>query len=208
LLKPLPIVLMIFHLYRSGSGRKHLILINTGLAICLVGDVLLMSKEMSYFNIGTCFFMVGHTFYIFGFRIGRVTRSLGEKYVVLRKYAFAILLFLVFVNVFTLWDKLPYKLLYGLYALILGIEAMVTLARYETTSEQSFNSILYGVLLFAISDNILGFLKFNHIRTDVGRCVIMLTYYGAQFFIMKGAIAHHRLEEEGEGVRGERMKVK
>lgn len=44
-----------------------------------------------------------------------------------------------------------------------------------------------------ISDNLLAFLKFNEIKTDEGRAIIMLTYYGAQYFIMHGALHQRNL---------------
>jgi hypothetical protein len=48
-------------------------------------------------------------------------------------------------------------------------------------------------MFFVISDNLLAFLKFNAIKTDLGRAIIMLTYYGAQYFIMHGALHQSNL---------------
>ena len=50
--------------------------------------------------------------------------------------------------------------------------------------------------LFAVSDNLLAFLKFNGIKTDSGRFLIMLTYYGSQYFIMHGALHQSNLQYE------------
>ena len=51
-------------------------------------------------------------------------------------------------------------------------------------------------MLFSVSDNLLGFLKFNAIKTDLGRSIIMLTYYAAQYFIMHGALHQSNLKYE------------
>ena len=50
--------------------------------------------------------------------------------------------------------------------------------------------------LFAVSDNMLAFFKFNQIKTDSGRFLIMLTYYGSQYFIMHGALHQSNLQYE------------
>lgn len=52
------------------------------------------------------------------------------------------------------------------------------------------------MVLFAVSDNLLGFLKFNEIKSDLGRAMIMLTYYGAQYFIMHGSLHQSNLQHE------------
>lgn len=89
-----------------------------------------MSNEMSSFMIGTGFFMVGHIFYIIAFRMGDEIRYLKKKIRYLRKFAYVVICFLLFVNIYTLWDKFPNKTLYVLYAIILAVEAIVTLQRY------------------------------------------------------------------------------
>ena len=52
------------------------------------------------------------------------------------------------------------------------------------------------MVLFSVSDNMLAFLKFNAIKTDLGRSIIMLTYYSAQYFIMHGALHQSNLKYE------------
>lgn len=70
---------------------------------------------------------------------------------------------------------------------------MNCLARYERTVNSSFYFVVLGIVLFTVSDNLLGFLKFNQIKTDLGRAVIMLTYYSAQYFLMHGALHQSNL---------------
>lgn len=72
--------------------------------------------------------------------------------------------------------------------------AIFAVRRYSRTTTYSFWYILIGSLLFGISDNLLGFLKFNHIKTNFGRMIIMLTYYSAQFLIMHGSLQHSNLQ--------------
>lgn len=63
------------------------------------------------------------------------------------------------------------------------------------------------MLLFTISDNLLGFLKFNQIKTDLGRAIIMLTYYAAQYFLMHGALHQSNLIFEINKFQENRSKV-
>lgn len=68
------------------------------------------------------------------------------------------------------------------------------LSRYEITTPNSFYFTMIGVILFAVSDNVFGYLKFNQIKTDIGRAFVMLTYYSAQYFIMHGSLHQSNLQ--------------
>jgi uncharacterized membrane protein YhhN len=72
MLKPVPIVMMIMYVHQKNSARKHLVprLIEVGLAISLIGDILLMFNGIEEFMIGTGFFLIAHIFYVVGFNIG------------------------------------------------------------------------------------------------------------------------------------------
>ena len=72
MLKPLPIMLMIYYIGSKNSPRDHLMprFIMIGLCFSLIGDCFLMVNEMSSFITGTLFFMVAHTLYIVAFMMG------------------------------------------------------------------------------------------------------------------------------------------
>lgn len=80
LIKPLPIVLMIIYLYEKSSNRNHLVpkLVIMGLALSLVGDVLLMFDEDDAFIVGTAFFLVAHIVYMIAMGMGEEIRSLSS----------------------------------------------------------------------------------------------------------------------------------
>ena len=80
MLKPLPVMLMIYYIHSKNSPRDHLMprFIEVGLFFSLVGDVFLMSNEDSSFIIGTVFFMVAHLVYIIGFRMGEEVKELSS----------------------------------------------------------------------------------------------------------------------------------
>lgn len=170
--------------------------VEIGLVFSLMGDLFLMSNEMSSFVVGTAFFVIAHILYVFAFRMGEEIKDISSEFKLLRWGAYLIICLMLVGNLYTLWDKLPARPLYVIYSIVLAIEAVVTLARYEYACRPSFFFIMIGVGLFAVSDNLLGFLKFNAIKTDLGRFVIMLTYYGAQYFIMHGALHQSNLQYE------------
>ena len=72
MLKPLPVILMIYYIHSKNSPRDHLMprFVEVGLVFSLVGDVLLMVNEDTSFLMGTLAFMIAHVFYIFSFRMG------------------------------------------------------------------------------------------------------------------------------------------
>ena len=72
MLKPLPIMLMIYYIGSKNSPRDHLMprFVMIGLCFSLIGDCFLMVNEMSSFITGTLFFMVAHTLYIIAFMMG------------------------------------------------------------------------------------------------------------------------------------------
>jgi hypothetical protein len=84
--------------------------------------------------------------------------------------------------------------LFAFYGAILALMSISSVSRFEKTTPSSFNFILLGAILFGISDNLLGFLKFNQMQSDLGRTVIMFTYYAAQYFIMHGSLHQSNLQ--------------
>lgn len=65
-------IMMIMYLHNKNSVRQHLVpnLVEAGLVVSLVGDVLLMSNEIESFVIGTGFFLIAHICYIVAFNLG------------------------------------------------------------------------------------------------------------------------------------------
>jgi len=131
--------------------------------------------------------------YIVAFRLGETLRDLEVMYQKSRKIIYILLLKIAGINVYLYWDKFPNRVLFTIYTFILAIEMIFVLWRYEQTTRSSFYFILIGASLFAISDNLLAYLKFNTIKTDLGRGIIMITYYSAQYFIMHGALHQSNL---------------
>ena len=89
---------------------------------------------------------------------------------------------------------MPDRVLFPLYGFVLCLMNVFSVQRYEKTNASSYKLIVLGAVLFAISDNMLGFLKFNKIYSDLGRAGVMLFYYGGQYLLMHGGIKHSSLQ--------------
>ena len=107
-----------------------------------------------------------------------------------------ILFGLFLISVYELFDKMPNPLLFTTYGSTIAFMTIFALRRYKRTNCLSYKYIAAGAFLFSCSDTILANLKFNGIQTDLGRAIIMITYYLAQYCLMYGSIAHDNLEIE------------
>jgi uncharacterized membrane protein YhhN len=125
-------IMMIIYLHNKNSGRQHLVpnLVQAGLVMSLVGDVLLMSKEISSFIIGTGFFLIAHIFYIVAFSIGDEIRYIQPHYKWLRKGLYFIAFALCMGNLFMTIDLMPNKIIFPLYGVVLALMVSSALKRY------------------------------------------------------------------------------
>ena len=196
LLKPVPIILMIIYISGKNAQRDHLVptLIKGGLYLSLIGDIFLMFSEISAFMVGTGFFLVAHVLYCIAFTIGDPVREATMSNNLIRKGISLVLIGLFFYNVYDLWDKFPNRVLFISYAFTLLLMNLLSINRYGKTTPYSFWFMAIGAVCFGLSDNLLGFLKFNHIRSHVGRAGVMLLYYSAQYLLMHGAMHHSNLQ--------------
>ena len=132
LLKPVPIVLMIAYIHYKNRQRQHLVpsLIELGIAICLVGDLLLMSNELSSFIMGTAVFFFGHLFYIAAFLIGTRVRKLRAGLRWWRRVGYLAVMGLLANNIYMLWDLFPNKVIYVGYGAVLALQVCAAVSRY------------------------------------------------------------------------------
>ena len=98
-------VLMIIYIHSKNSSRQHLIpsLVELGLVLSLVGDVMLMFDEDSAFMIGTLFFAAGHIVYIIAFRMGGVVKEIATQLKIMRIGVYLLISGLTTLNIFLLW---------------------------------------------------------------------------------------------------------
>lgn len=123
MLKPLPMILMLYYIHSKNSPRDHLMprFIEVGLFFSLIGDLFLMSNEDSSFVIGTVFFMIAHTIYIVAFRMGEEIKELVGEFRIIRWGAYVVIVTLMFGTIYGLWDKFINKPVFTIYIVVLAI---------------------------------------------------------------------------------------
>jgi len=156
----------------------------------LFGDSFLMFTDngMLYFIFGLASFFIAQISYIFLFR-QTIKIADGEPF--LRKNSLYLNGYIMygFVIYILLFNHLDIVLKIVVFIYMLALLGMSTMAlnRFKTVSSQSFFFVLYGSILFVISDTLIALDKFlMPIPND--RLFVMSTYMAAQFLIMKGIL--------------------
>lgn len=187
--KPLiTISLMLFTYFTIKRKSRFTNKIITGLFFSLLGDVFLMFTHIDelYFVLGLGAFLIAHLFYISAFYLDSTNKIEVEKRYVLP-------IFLVF-GFFCMTFYLLLRPNLGnmnipvlVYSFTITMMAIMASLRYGKTNSKSFNWILFGAILFVVSDSVLAYNKFVE-RMEIGDLVIMSTYMLAQFFITMGTV--------------------
>jgi uncharacterized membrane protein YhhN len=184
LLKPLPIIILIFLAERRTPQERFFFY---GLLASLGGDLCLMSRDMYIFQFGTFLFLLAHVLYIrvfvFDISESNLRRLKKKRHITLLAFITFILTLLVF-NLNELWNKTPNLPLYLIYGVVLSGMAITSCLRSHLDS--SYWLVLAGALCFGISDNTLAYFKFNNIKSEAAAAFIMATYYAAQCLMWEG----------------------
>lgn len=192
MLKPFPMIIMIIYISGKTIHRDRMVLefVRGGLIMSLFGDILLMANGDIIFMVGTGCFFVGHVLYCLAFAIGTHTRDSSIKNKIIRASVVVVILIGFLINMYFLWDVMPNRILFPLYGFVLCLMNIFAIQRFEKTASFSYQIVITGALLFSISDNLLGVLKFRGIHSYLGSAIIMSSYFAGQYFLMQGAILH------------------
>lgn len=166
------------------------------LVFSFLGDTLLMfeSRNSMYFMPGLAAFLVAHIFYILAYRQHRTDESEAQLYGVQKvRLAFPVILAGTGLIVILYPTLGALKIPVMLYALVLTVMVLNALFRYGRTPAKSFWLVFGGALLFMFSDALLAINKFLSPISNA-HFWIMLTYIGAQLFLVRGLIAHSKFQ--------------
>jgi uncharacterized membrane protein YhhN len=148
------------------------------------GDVLLMfvPKNEIFFLLGLASFLIAHIFYIIFFHHVRVRENVKSNpwlLVIVVVYYAALISWL---SPFLGDMKLPVRI----YGIIISIMLMLAMHMLSIRNKIAGKWMMWGALLFVISDSVLAINKFYEPFKTAG-IIIMLTYGMAQLFIVIGA---------------------
>jgi len=166
-------------------------LIILGLIFSLLGDVLLMIREVDLFIPGLLSFLTAQILYSIAFLFQR-NSSQSKRYFlsVILGFTLFYAVFMIFIqnHVLKLEDAKvlsPAVFIYGAVICFMGISAAL---RKGQVSARSFIFIFFGALFFITSDAILATSKFTEIALPYPNFLVMSTYVLAQLGIVLGAV--------------------
>jgi uncharacterized membrane protein YhhN len=157
------------------------------------GDVLLMfePKNKIFFLMGLSSFLLAHIFYIVFFYLVRVKEKIkANPWMVL-----AVLIY--YGGLITLLS--PYladmKIPVLVYGVVISFMFMLAMHMLFINNKTAGKWMMFGALLFVMSDSVLAINKFYQSFEMAGIC-IMLTYGLAQLFIVEGAVKYINLQND------------
>lgn len=187
--KPLiTISLMLFLAYQTQMKGRFAKRVFAGLLFGLVGDCFLMFQNVnpSFFLFGLASFLIGHLLYISAFYLDYIWNSRIEK----GYTRWALAIFGVFCVAFYLYLR-PYlaemKIPVMAYAFVISLMGIMAANRKGRVNSLSFKLIMWGAVLFIVSDSVLAFNRFVATFENAG-LVVMATYMLAQYLIAMGAV--------------------
>lgn len=180
----------IYHWLRTRkNSNPFTFFILLGLVMSVFGDSFLMFQNHGnhFFLLGLGSFLFTHLFYIIAF----LKYPSDKKGLVQRQpiWIIPVLIFLIW-NTWFLWDGLSNSLKFPVvfYSFVISGMLICVLNLNGKMSLKSFQTILFGAILFMFSDTIIGLSKFGSEIFQDARMLIMPTYIFGQYLIVRGAI--------------------
>lgn len=187
LLMPALVVYFLFQTKQMQSAFKKWILL--ALFFSWAGDVLLMFQEdgPNFFLFGLSAFLLAHIFYIIFFNGVRVKEKIRIDFklllVVLTYYA--VLISLLFNHLGSM--QIPVMA----YGIVISSMFLLSMHMMFIKNKEAGKGMMFGALLFVLSDSLLAINKFYQ-PFQLAGAVVILTYGMAQLFIVYGAIKYIR----------------
>ena len=192
--KPFLLIWLGIYFYVNTGNLKRDIFIYLAFLFSWAGDMFLMFAHLNglFFNAGVGGFFLAQLAYIKIYTDNIKSDNKGlvfDKPVWLIPFALylAIILFLILGNL-----KGPMIPIIVIYSISLILMSVFALNRKGLVNKKSFKLVFTGSLLFVLSDSMIAINRF-YTEFQASAFLIMLTYFLAQYLIMKGLI-----EEKGK----------
>lgn len=190
--KPLlmPVLLVYFRKVMKGPVNLSFVLAVFALLFSWFGDVALMYVAQAdwFFLLGLGAFAVAQTLYFFSFKNAK-TQDGGDNFAPIQ-HVFNVIPFAVFAIglLYTLWPFLDgLKIPVTIYATLICTMALGAVYRNGRTNTESFNQVIFGAILFILSDSLIAINKF-YAPMENASIWIMGTYILAQWNIINGLL--------------------
>jgi uncharacterized membrane protein YhhN len=157
------------------------------------GDIILMfqDKQELFFLLGLGSFLLAHVFYIVFFHNIRVKENVKSNILLLLPVVIYYAFLISWLSPYLGDKKIPVRI----YGIVISFMLLLALHMMFIKNKTAGRLMLFGALLFVISDSILAINKFYESFEAAG-ILIMLSYGLAQLFIVQGAIKYIRERTE------------
>lgn len=184
---PLLLIFFVLSLAKSHRHTPYFALICVSLVFACLGDVFLLDKSnKTLFLLGLVAFLLMHVCYIvIFFKLRKSNYVATHKYWIPVVYTYAIVLLAI------LWSNLGTLLVpVGLYATVAATMVLLAINLKQSYTASSTSLIIWGALIFVISDGILGIANFApHITFPVHTAMLIgPTYLLAQLLLILGFV--------------------
>ncbi|MEX0811602.1 MAG: lysoplasmalogenase [Chitinophagales bacterium] len=188
LLMPL---LLIYYLLRSKDVSKHKTdyLLISALFFSWLGDLALLKghSETNFFIYGLLAFLAAHIFYSISFYKDLSRTAITSLVVSKPHFALPFAVFSILFIYFLLPGLGDMKAPVMLYTLVITSMLIFALNRWKKVSTKSFYFVMFGTILFFMSDAMIAYNKFYQVF-EHERIAIMSTYIFGQWFIVEGIL--------------------
>lgn len=188
--KPLLMILLGWYFWSNRPINRFTTLILIGLFFSFLGDVLLLFRtgetgQTYFFLLGLASFLVTQLCY------ARAFWGYSKQQGFLQQRPLIAVPFIVYLvgNIAFLWGDLPvaFRLPVVAYSTIITLMAISCCNLYGTIPNGIFITLMAGVLLFVLSDTLIGISSFK-MKLPYAGFFIMSTYIVAQYLIVKGSL--------------------
>lgn len=187
-LKPLLIPFLISIVAISDKFSTQRILL-FALFFSWIGDVLLLFADQHslFFIGGLVSFLIAHLVYIFLFQ---KQTKINNNTIYLR-FIPVVVIYLLGI-LYVLWSSLnEMKIPVIIYAIVISAMLLMSIKAFFEWKKPTNHLVLIGAILFVISDSILAINKFVS-PVPMSSLLIMSTYLGAQYFIVKSILINNQ----------------
>lgn len=185
--KPMLMPALIFFVYSQAKGHVTLriLLLSVALVFSFLGDLALMQEEKMYFMLGLGAFLVTQALYTFIYFKSTFQKPEFRLMALLPILTFTIFLLAILVPTVPGDMQIPIVV----YALVITAMACMARLRLGLTSNNSYQWVMMGSMLFVVSDSCIAIDKFFR-PIPYDSVIIMGTYIIAQLLIVRGVLDH------------------
>ena len=186
----IPLLIWLYLRFIKGEGNGFHRMIILALVFSWIGDITLQLVQFreDFFLVGLGSFLVAQLIYTIAFFSTKGANIIIKRiYLVLPMVIYGVLILIV------LWDGLGDMMVpVTVYCIVILTMLLAAVNRMKKVNPQSFQLVLFGAILFVLSDTMIAINKFTH-PYELARIAIMFSYITAQYLIAIGCLRQYNL---------------